>query len=142
GDVPDRRTVSPAPCRRAGRARCIGRRHRADTPRRIQLGRDTHDGRYADFQRSTVHPRYFRCADHGRGRADRRRADGRWVGGADLGRHTAEYRAARLWRTAVIRRIWPLALGCIFLAALLASRWLTFDLLYIDEWWSIFKSGG
>jgi hypothetical protein len=42
----------------------------------------------------------------------------------------------------MLRRVWPLALICVFLAALLASRWLTFDLLYIDEWWSIFKSGG
>lgn len=42
----------------------------------------------------------------------------------------------------MLRRVWPLALACIFLAALLASRWLTFDLPYVDEWWSIFKSGG
>lgn len=42
----------------------------------------------------------------------------------------------------MLRRVWPLALGFIFLAAVLASRWLTFDLPYIDEWWSIFKSGG
>jgi len=42
----------------------------------------------------------------------------------------------------MLRRVWPLALACLFLAALLASRWLTFDLPYIDEWWSIFKSGG
>lgn len=42
----------------------------------------------------------------------------------------------------MMRRVWPLALAYLFLAALLASRWLTFDLPYIDEWWSIFKSGG
>lgn len=42
----------------------------------------------------------------------------------------------------MFRRLWPLTLACIFVAALLASRWLTFDLPYIDEWWSIFKSGG
>ncbi len=42
----------------------------------------------------------------------------------------------------MLRRAWPLALAFILLATLLASRWLTFDLPYIDEWWSIFKSGG
>lgn len=42
----------------------------------------------------------------------------------------------------MIRRVWLLALACIILAVLLASRWLTYDLPYVDEWWSIFKSGG
>lgn len=27
-------------------------------------------------------------------------------------------------------------------AAFMAARWLSYDLLFVDEWWSIFKSGG
>lgn len=40
-----------------------------------------------------------------------------------------------------MRRLLPLS-GLLLLAALLAARWLAYDLLFVDEWWSIFKSGG
>ncbi|NOG50301.1 MAG: hypothetical protein HND48_13400 [Chloroflexi bacterium] len=37
---------------------------------------------------------------------------------------------------------WMPVIGLLLLAAWLAARWLSYDLPFVDEWWSIFKSGG
>ncbi|MBK9123201.1 MAG: glycosyltransferase family 39 protein [Chloroflexi bacterium] len=38
--------------------------------------------------------------------------------------------------------IWLPVIGLLLLSTLLAARWLSYDLPFVDEWWSIFKSGG
>ncbi len=40
------------------------------------------------------------------------------------------------------RRHYAPMVGLLLLAVLFAARWLSYDLPFVDEWWSIFKSGG